>query len=205
MVVGLFPISFPKREIAGLVELHAKLDLNSGYVTQVLPQLVLVGIGLGTAIAPAMSLATSGVAATDAGVASAAVNTLQQVGGCIGIALLSTMASGAATDYLSGRDPKDADVLAQAGLAGYSTAYWWSAAVFVTGLIVRPPPPPGCAPAERERRTCRAHVADQGSTAHRRAGHTCHPSAFSPAEHAGHGTAWTSAPADALVISGNGT
>ncbi|QTE01939.1 hypothetical protein [Streptomyces cyanogenus] len=105
-------------------------------MTQVLPRLVLVGIGLGTAIAPAMSLATSGVAATDAGVASAAVNTLQQVGGCIGIALLSTMASGAATGYLSGRDPKDTDVLAQAGHAGYSTAYWWSAAVFVTGLIV---------------------------------------------------------------------
>ncbi|MEU2491226.1 MFS transporter [Streptomyces sp. NPDC007883] len=120
---------------AGLIWM-TRLDLNSGYVTQVLPQLVLVGIGLGMVIAPAMSLATSGVAATDAGVASAAVNTLQQVGGSIGIALLSTMASGAATDYLSGRDPKDPGVLAQAGLAGYSTAYWWSAAVFAVGLVV---------------------------------------------------------------------
>ncbi|MGW0212470.1 MFS transporter, partial [Streptomyces sp. NPDC003233] len=111
-------------------------DLNSEYVTQVLPQLVLVGIGLGTVIAPAMSLATSGVAAAHAGVASAAVNTLQQVGGSIGIALLSTMASDAATGYLSGRNPKNPGVLAQAGLEGYSTAYWWSAAVFVTGLVV---------------------------------------------------------------------
>ncbi|MFI6360405.1 MFS transporter [Streptomyces sp. NPDC050743] len=112
------------------------LDLGSGYTTQVLPQLVLVGIGLGTVIAPAMSLATSGVAAADAGVASAAVNTVQQVGGSIGVALLSTMASDAATNYLSGRDPKDPGVLAQAGLEGYSTAYWWSAAVFVVGLVV---------------------------------------------------------------------
>ncbi|GHK00072.1 MFS transporter [Streptomyces sp. Y2F8-2] len=120
---------------AGLIWM-TKLDLNSGYVTQVLPQLVLVGIGLGTVIAPAMSLATSGVAAADAGVASAAVNTLQQVGGSIGIALLSTMASDAATGYLSGRNPKNPGVLAQAGLEGYSTAYWWSAAVFVTGLVV---------------------------------------------------------------------
>ncbi|MYV37844.1 DHA2 family efflux MFS transporter permease subunit [Streptomyces sp. SID1328] len=112
------------------------LDLNSGYLAQVLPQLVLVGIGLGTVVAPAMSLATSGVAAADAGVASAAVNTVQQVGGSIGVALLSTMASDAATNYLSGRNPKDPGVLAQAGLEGYATAYWWSAAVFVLGLVV---------------------------------------------------------------------
>ncbi|MGW2939353.1 MFS transporter [Streptomyces sp. NPDC001156] len=120
---------------AGLVWMTT-LDLGSGYMTQVLPQLVLVGIGLGTVIAPAMSLATSGMAAADAGVASAAVNTVQQVGGSIGVALLSTMASDAATNYLSGRDPKDPGVLAQAGLEGYSTAYWWSTAVFVLGLVV---------------------------------------------------------------------
>ncbi|MFD8717619.1 MFS transporter [Streptomyces sp. NPDC059629] len=120
---------------AGLVWMTT-LDLGSGYMTRVLPQLVLVGIGLGTVIAPAMSLATSGVAAADAGVASAAVNTVQQVGGSIGVALLSTMASDAATNYLSGRDPKDPAVLAQAGLEGYSTAYGWSAAVFLVGLVV---------------------------------------------------------------------
>ncbi|MEU8910326.1 MFS transporter [Streptomyces mirabilis] len=120
---------------AGLVWMTT-LDLNGGYVTEVLPQLVLVGIGLGAVIAPAMSLATSGVAAADAGAASAAVNTVQQVGGSIGVALLSTMASEAVTDYLSGRNPKDPGVLAQAGLEGYSTAYWWAAAIFVIGLGV---------------------------------------------------------------------
>ncbi|QIY74389.1 MFS transporter [Streptomyces sp. RLB1-33] len=120
---------------AGLVWMTT-LDLNSGYVTSVLPQLMLVGVGLGTVIAPAMSLATSGVAAADAGAASAAVNTVQQVGGSIGVALLSTMASDAVTGYLSGRNPKDPGVLAQAGLEGYSTAYWWSAAIFVIGLGV---------------------------------------------------------------------
>ncbi|MER5669248.1 MFS transporter [Streptomyces mirabilis] len=120
---------------AGLVWMTT-LDLNSGYATEVLPQLMLVGVGLGTVIAPAMSLATSGVAAADAGAASAAVNTVQQVGGSIGVALLSTMASDAVTGYLSGRNPKDPGVLAQADLEGYSTAYWWSAAIFVIGLGV---------------------------------------------------------------------
>ncbi|MGW5326654.1 hypothetical protein [Streptomyces sp. NPDC004014] len=76
---------------AGMVWMTT-LDLGSGYTTQMLPQLVLVGIGLGTVTAPAMSLATSGMAAADAGVASAAVNTVQQVGGSIGVALLGTMA-----------------------------------------------------------------------------------------------------------------
>ncbi|MEV6297614.1 MFS transporter [Streptomyces sp. NPDC051896] len=112
------------------------LDMNSGYLTQVLPQLLLVGAGLGTVVAPAMSLATSGVDAGDAGAASAAVNTVQQVGGSIGVALLSTMASDAVTEYLSSRDPKDPGVLAQAGLAGYATAYWWSAGFFLVGLVV---------------------------------------------------------------------
>ncbi|MGW2965261.1 MFS transporter [Streptomyces sp. NPDC001220] len=120
---------------AGLVWMTT-LDTNSGYLTQVLPQLLLVGVGLGTVIAPAMSLATSGVADADAGAASAAVNTVQQVGGSIGVALLSTMASDAVTEYLSGRNPKDPAVLAQAGLEGYSTAYWWSAGIFVIGLGV---------------------------------------------------------------------
>ncbi|MFD1275673.1 MFS transporter [Streptomyces kaempferi] len=119
---------------ASLVWMTA-LDMNSEYVTQVVPQLVLVGVGLGAIVAPAMSLATSGVAAADAGAASAAVNTVQQVGGSIGVALLSTMASDAVTDYLS-RNPKDPGVLAQADLEGYSTAYWWSASFFVIGLVV---------------------------------------------------------------------
>ncbi|MFG2424471.1 MFS transporter [Streptomyces sp. NPDC048448] len=120
---------------AGMVWMTT-LDMNSGYLTQVLPQLLLVGVGLGTVVAPAMSLATSGIAAADAGAASAAVNTVQQVGGSIGVALLSTMASDAVTEYLPGRNPKDPAVLAQAGLEGYSTAYGWSAGFFLAGLVV---------------------------------------------------------------------
>ncbi|MER5411221.1 MFS transporter [Streptomyces sp. NPDC002769] len=119
---------------AGMVWMTT-LDMNSGYLTEVLPQLLLVGVGLGTVVAPAMSLATSGVAAADAGAASAAVNTVQQVGGSIGVALLSTMAADAVTEHLSGRNPKDPAVLAQAGLEGYSTAYWWSAGFFLAGLV----------------------------------------------------------------------
>ncbi|MEE1764489.1 MFS transporter [Streptomyces sp. SP18BB07] len=112
------------------------LDLDSSYTTDILPPLVLAGLGFGLIMAPAMSLATDGVAAEDAGVASAAVNTMQQVGGSLGTALLNTLSTSAAADYLADRNPKDPAVVAQAGLEAYSTAYWWSALFFVAGVVV---------------------------------------------------------------------
>lgn len=120
---------------AAMVWLTA-LDMNSSYTTGILPPLVLAGLGMGLIMAPAMSLATEGVAAEDAGVASAAVNTMQQIGGSLGTALLNTLSTSAAADYLVGRNPKDPAVVAQAGLEAYSTAYWWSAVFFVAGLVV---------------------------------------------------------------------
>ncbi|WP_416983240.1 MFS transporter [Streptomyces sp. T028] len=112
------------------------LDLASSYATDILPPLVVAGLGFGLVMAPAMALATDGVRAEDSGVASAAVNTMQQVGGSLGTALLNTLSTSAAADYLTGRNPKDPAVLAQAGLEAYSTAYWWSAAFFAAGAIV---------------------------------------------------------------------
>ncbi|WP_367321505.1 MFS transporter [Streptomyces sp. HUAS ZL42] len=120
---------------AGMVWLTG-LGLTSSYTTDILPPLIVAGLGLGLLMAPAMSLATAGVAAEDAGVASAAVNTMQQIGGSLGTALLNTLSTSAATDYLVGKNPKDPAVLAQAGLEAYSTAYWWSAAFFAAGVII---------------------------------------------------------------------
>ncbi|MFE4667477.1 MFS transporter [Streptomyces sp. NPDC056716] len=113
-----------------------RLDLTSAYAADVLPALVVSGIGIGLVMAPAMSLATSGVGADDAGVASASVNTMQQIGGSIGTALLNTLAAGAATSYLAGRDAADPLVQAQAALESYSTAYWWSAGFFAVGALL---------------------------------------------------------------------
>ncbi|MDX3380629.1 MFS transporter [Streptomyces niveiscabiei] len=112
------------------------LDLDSTYATHVMPPLVLTGLGIGLVMAPAMSLATSGVAAHDAGVASAAVNTMQQIGGSIGTALLNTLAASAATTYLDGRNAADKLVQAHAALESYSTAYWWSAGFFAVGAVL---------------------------------------------------------------------
>jgi predicted MFS family arabinose efflux permease len=119
---------------AGMVWLTA-LNLTSGYASAVLPALIVTGLGLGLILPPAMSVATDRIDPADAGVASAAVNTMQQIGGSIGTALLNTLAASAATGYLAGRRPSP-EVLAQAQLHSYSTAYWWSAGFFVAGLLI---------------------------------------------------------------------
>jgi EmrB/QacA subfamily drug resistance transporter len=111
------------------------LDLHSGYAANVLPPLLLLGLGLGLIFAPAISLATAGVESHDAGVASAMVNTSQQVGGSIGTSLLNTLATSAATAYLVGRQHTPA-VLAESQLRSYSTAYWWSAGFFLFGMVI---------------------------------------------------------------------
>jgi hypothetical protein len=82
-----------------------------------------------------MATATAGVATADAGVASAMVNTTQQIGGSIGTALLSTLAASAVTSWMSTRQPNPA-ALAEAAVHGYTTAFWFSAAIFAAGAIV---------------------------------------------------------------------
>src|ERR1700758_494180 len=77
----------------GLSLLAAQLGLRTSYLDWILPALVLVGAGLGLVFGCALNAATYGTGAADAGVASALVNTNQQVGGSIGTALLNTLAA----------------------------------------------------------------------------------------------------------------
>ncbi|GHE82715.1 MFS transporter [Streptomyces longispororuber] len=111
------------------------LGTDSGYAAHVLPPLLVMGLGLGLIFAPAMSMATAGIAPHDAGVASALVNTTQQVGGSIGTALLNTLATTAASHYLADHRPTSG-ARAEAQMRSYETAYWWSALFFAVGLVV---------------------------------------------------------------------
>ncbi|MFC9331632.1 MFS transporter [Kitasatospora sp. NPDC057015] len=116
-----------------------QIKMDSSYPALILPGLILMGLGMGTAFMPAMSLATHGVQPRDAGVASAMVNTSQQVGGAIGTALLNTIAASATTAYLTahaaGATSKQALQL-ESMVHGFSTAIWWSFGILVlAGLI----------------------------------------------------------------------
>jgi hypothetical protein len=119
---------------AGLYRLH-EVGLHSSYVSHVLPYLLVMGFGFGLSLAPAFSTGTLGLRPHDAGVGSATLNTAQQVGGSIGTALLNTLAAGAATAYLVGRTATPENLRA-AALHSYTTAFGWSAAIFVFGAVV---------------------------------------------------------------------
>jgi EmrB/QacA subfamily drug resistance transporter len=112
-----------------------KIGIHSSYATAILPALMVMGVGVGLVFSPSMSNATLGVEAQDAGVASAMVNTSQQVGGAVGTALLSTLATSAATGYLAGAHPSAA-LIAHATVHGYTTAFAWSAALFALGAVL---------------------------------------------------------------------
>ncbi len=112
------------------------LDANSTYVANILPPLLIIGLAMGSIMPAAMQTATLGVNRQFAGVASATVNTSQQVGGSIGTALLNTLAATAATTYVASHLPASPDVVAAAQIASYNTAYMWSAAFFALGAIV---------------------------------------------------------------------
>jgi EmrB/QacA subfamily drug resistance transporter len=113
----------------------AGIGVHSSYVSAVLPALLAMGAGFGLIFAPAMATATYGVAAQDAGVASALVNANQQVGGSVGVALLSTLAATATSSFLHTHQATPA-ALAAATVHGYTTAFLWSAGIFALGAIV---------------------------------------------------------------------
>jgi predicted MFS family arabinose efflux permease len=126
--------------------LLTNIGLTTSYTTHVLPSTILLGIGLGLTFAPGFNLATLGVEASDSGVASATVNTMQQVGGSVGTALLNTIAATAASSYATAHawSTRSLDLLqANAAIHSYTTAFWWAAGIFalgavVTALVLRP-------------------------------------------------------------------
>jgi hypothetical protein len=114
-----------------------RLNLGSSYVTGVLPALIMMGAGLGLVFSSAINSATLGVRPSDSGVASATVSASQQVGGSLGIALLSTVASSAVTSFITTAHTRATPALiAHAAVHGDTTAFAWAAAMFAIGAIV---------------------------------------------------------------------
>jgi EmrB/QacA subfamily drug resistance transporter len=120
---------------AGAMVWLAQLSPTSSYAGHVLPALLVMGVGLGNVFAPAIATATHGVAPRDSGVASAMVNTMQQVGGSIGTALLSSIFASAARAYAEGKRPTP-QLLGEAAVHGYTVAFWIAAGVFAVGAVI---------------------------------------------------------------------
>jgi hypothetical protein len=120
---------------AGAMMYLTQLTVTSSYAGGVLPALIIAGLGFGMIFAPAINTATAGVQRQDSGVASALVNTMQQVGGSIGISALSTIALTATASYLAAHHT-GALAPATAATHGYTVAFAVSAGIFGLGVIL---------------------------------------------------------------------
>jgi EmrB/QacA subfamily drug resistance transporter len=114
--------------------LFTRLGVHSGYLLDLLPEELLTSIGLGLTFVPMSSTALLGVDNSDAGVASALVNTTQQVGGALGTALLNTVATSAAATYLATHAFAPSAVGA-AAVHGYTVAFTVSAGLLALAAI----------------------------------------------------------------------
>lgn len=117
---------------AGMVWLTT-LQVDSSYVTHVLPSELLLSIGMGLVFVPLSSTALTGVAPHDAGVASAMVNTTQQIGGSVGTALLNTIAASATTAFIVANGMGS---VMEAQVVGYTDAFKVAAAIMAVAFVV---------------------------------------------------------------------
>jgi len=122
---------------AGLLVL-TRLQVGSSYLAETLPAEILLGAGLGCVITPGFSVATQGVDRRETGVAAATVNTAQQVGGSLGVALLNTIAASATATAtaLAGAADQSSDTVARALVHGYTTAIGWGAGIVLVAAVL---------------------------------------------------------------------
>jgi EmrB/QacA subfamily drug resistance transporter len=120
---------------AGGLAWLARLDTTTAYASGVLPGQLLIGLGMGLVMAPALNYATHEVNASDAGVASATANTAQQVGGSIGVAVLNTVATSATADYLATR-PRNPLALREGLVRGFTHGFTTAAVILAVGALL---------------------------------------------------------------------
>jgi len=182
--VVLLPRIGPKPLVpAGLLLAAASLvwltgiGVHSGYASAVLGPLMLAGLGFGFTIAPSMNTGTHCVAPQDAGVASATLNTGQQIGGSIGTSLLNTIFASAVAHYLASHlSPATLvhghpapSLTGMALIHGYTTAFWVAAAIFgagavISGTLLRPGPLRASGPAAADPAAPAGTVPQQAAT-----------------------------------------
>lgn len=135
--VGVRPIVMTGMTLGCLSMLlfFSQLTPDSTYVGGVLPGLLMIGVGMPCIFAPSFATATLGVASYEAGVASAMVNTCQQVGGAVGTAVLSTIFANSAAGYASSNRGAT-NLRAAAEVHGYTTAFYCAGGLFFFGLLV---------------------------------------------------------------------
>jgi EmrB/QacA subfamily drug resistance transporter len=122
---------------AGLA-LLTRIDLNSSWLTLVLPAEILLSLGMGVFFVVSASLALTRIEDHDAGVGSAMLNTSQQIGGALGTALLNTIFASAVTNWLADHAGSGSPQLlaGEAAIHGYHVAFWIGAAFIAAATLL---------------------------------------------------------------------
>jgi MFS family permease len=111
--------------------LLARIDGHGDYASHVLPAMIVLGLGMGTAFVPITIAATNGVASGDSGLASGLLNTSQQVGGSLGLAILSSVSTSRTTSALDG-----GSALPFALTHGFKGAFMVAAVLCALGVVL---------------------------------------------------------------------
>jgi EmrB/QacA subfamily drug resistance transporter len=111
--------------------LLTRVSGHSDYASHVLPAMIVLGVGLGMSFVPITIAATSGVAAGDSGLASGLLNTTQQVGGSLGLAILSSVSTSRTTSALHG-----GAALPAALTHGFKEAFVVAGVLCAVGVVV---------------------------------------------------------------------
>ncbi|MFF4754502.1 MFS transporter [Streptomyces sp. NPDC002514] len=111
--------------------LLGRLPVDASYAPDVLPSVILLGVGAGLALPAVMGLAMSSATPADSGLASGLINTTQQIGGALGVAILATLA-GSRSDTLLGQGKNPAEAMT----GGYHVSFLVAAALEVVGVAL---------------------------------------------------------------------
>jgi EmrB/QacA subfamily drug resistance transporter len=113
------------------------IDRDGSYLADVLPMMIPLSIGMGLTFVPVTLLATSGLQADVAGLASGLFNTSQQIGGALGLAILSTIAVNRTDDVLADVSGQPSPVqLGDALVSGFKGAFFAGAVLLIAGLVL---------------------------------------------------------------------
>jgi predicted MFS family arabinose efflux permease len=121
---------------AGMILLAAgqgyftQISPTGSYFSDLFPGFILVGIGLGFCFVPVSIAALAGATSREAGLQSGLINTMQQIGGAVGLAILTTVAITRTNDLI-----KTGVSHAQAATSGYSLAFWVGVGFALAGLL----------------------------------------------------------------------
>jgi EmrB/QacA subfamily drug resistance transporter len=117
--------------LAGGLVWFTQISVDGSYTVDLLPGFLLVGVGLGFSFVPVSIAALAGVQPMEAGLASGLINTTQQIGGALGVAVMTSIFTSVSEDAI-----KDGTAPLQAAVDGYSLAFWAGAVFAVISVIV---------------------------------------------------------------------